>query len=349
MRPLALVLALASPALLLALSGCGAAEAKELPTHLVLVAVDGLRPEHLGCYGAATATPAIDALAQRGVRFERACATSPEAGPALATLLTGLYPTSHGVRARGDRLTGEAHTLPEILARYGYRSFAAGDALAARADLAQGFERAGPSFDAPLRDAAAEALPFVALVHVTEPALAEPTVATLCATLRELGIEGRTVLVLAGTGANADAADAPLGEERVRVPLVVAGPAVEDGEIVAQRVSTVSLLPTLLDVFRYDRSDLALQGLTLVDVLEGRPHPLPPPIYVESPSGARAVVEERFELVRATSDAAPALYELGAAQRADVSADHPDVARWLGGLLERHERWVDEKSVLARR
>ena len=64
-----LTLALAA---VLALDGCGGSEAPgaSQPPNLILVSIDSLRPDHLGCYGHGRSTsPFIDSLAERGARF----------------------------------------------------------------------------------------------------------------------------------------------------------------------------------------------------------------------------------------------------------------------------------------
>src|SRR5205807_8664262 len=67
--------------------------------NLLLITIDTLRADHVGAYGAATgATPALDALAARGVRFDQVQTAAPLTGPSHATILTGLYPPMHGVR-----------------------------------------------------------------------------------------------------------------------------------------------------------------------------------------------------------------------------------------------------------
>src|SRR5688572_25189183 len=61
------------------------------PARFVLVTIDTLRADRVGCYGAGNgATPTLDALAARGVRFETVIAPAPLTLPSHATLLTAL-------------------------------------------------------------------------------------------------------------------------------------------------------------------------------------------------------------------------------------------------------------------
>src|SRR5439155_2693639 len=66
--------------------------------NVVLIVVDTLRADRLGCYGATPSpSPTLDALAARGVLFETMVAQSSWTMPASATLLTGLHPRDHGL------------------------------------------------------------------------------------------------------------------------------------------------------------------------------------------------------------------------------------------------------------
>jgi arylsulfatase A-like enzyme len=65
---------------------------------IILVVVDTLRADFLGCYGGGGGlTPAIDALSARGARFENAYSASNFTAPAVASLFTSLYPARHGI------------------------------------------------------------------------------------------------------------------------------------------------------------------------------------------------------------------------------------------------------------
>ena len=80
-------------------SAPGAASAVKLdfPPSIVLITVDTLRREHLGCYGYFRETsPRIDALAAESVLYERALATMASTLPSHLSMFTGLYPYQHG-------------------------------------------------------------------------------------------------------------------------------------------------------------------------------------------------------------------------------------------------------------
>ena len=70
--------------------------------HVVLVSLDTVRADHLGCYGAAGArTPNLDALAARGVLFEAASTAAPTTLASHVSILTGRPPHAHGVARNG--------------------------------------------------------------------------------------------------------------------------------------------------------------------------------------------------------------------------------------------------------
>ncbi len=103
-------------------SACGA-DAR--PRNVVLISLDTLRPDHLSCYGHARETsPAIDALAARGVRFADALSPAPWTLPAHTSMFTGLYPSHHGVKDYAHRLAEDSTTLAEVLREHGFQTFA---------------------------------------------------------------------------------------------------------------------------------------------------------------------------------------------------------------------------------
>lgn len=112
--------------------------------NVVVITVDTLRADHLGCYGFEQArTPNIDALAAQGVRVDRAMAAAPITLPSHTTLFTGLNPPAHGVRDNGlYKVPDEAETLAERLKAEGYRTqaFVSAWVLHHRFNLNQGFD-----------------------------------------------------------------------------------------------------------------------------------------------------------------------------------------------------------------
>jgi arylsulfatase A-like enzyme len=76
------------------------------------------------------------------VRFEWAFAQAPQSQPSLATLFSGLYPTTNGLRSPGDYMADEAQTLAEVLRAAGYSTAAFVEGLPGTSDygLAQGFD-----------------------------------------------------------------------------------------------------------------------------------------------------------------------------------------------------------------
>ncbi|MDP6761938.1 MAG: sulfatase-like hydrolase/transferase, partial [Planctomycetota bacterium] len=108
---------------------------------VVLITIDTLRPDHLGCYGYERPTsPAMDRLAAEGVLFENVYTTVPRTSPAVASLMTGLYPRAHGLTTLLDSLAVRHQTLAERLAEAGYSTGAVvTNNVALRTGLGQGF------------------------------------------------------------------------------------------------------------------------------------------------------------------------------------------------------------------
>ena len=92
------------------------------PTPVLLITVDTVRADRLSCYGARRVrTPAMDALAAQGVRFDRALAEVPTTPPSHAVILTGTYPMYNGVRGFiSGPLPKGVGVLAEAFQRHGY-------------------------------------------------------------------------------------------------------------------------------------------------------------------------------------------------------------------------------------
>ena len=119
--------------------------------NVILVTVDTLRADRLGCYGNPRAqTPTIDAFAAAGIRFERCIAQTPLTLPSHTTILTGTLPVHHGVRDNGGFVVpSELVTMAEIFKAKGYdtAAFVAAYVLDSRWGLNQGFDRYFDKFD----------------------------------------------------------------------------------------------------------------------------------------------------------------------------------------------------------
>lgn len=92
---------------------------------MLILSVDTLRPDRLGCYGNRQAlTPHIDRLASRGILFRQAYAQIPLTVPSFSSIMTGLYPKTHGSRENAMAMHPSVTTLAETLRAAGYRTAA---------------------------------------------------------------------------------------------------------------------------------------------------------------------------------------------------------------------------------
>ena len=161
--------------------------------NVLLLSIDTLRADHVGAYGAPQgSTPALDALAGDGLRFENAISPVPLTRPAHASLLTGLLPPEHGIRDNlPAKLDPSIPTLATRLKAEGYHTAAfVGSFLLGRGSgLEAGFDVFGDGSNAGTGDlvgagaerraeaVAAEALeflstaraPFFLWVHFYDP------------------------------------------------------------------------------------------------------------------------------------------------------------------------------------
>lgn len=128
---------LAASLMLLAL-GSAADGAEPLKPNIVLIMADDMGFSDIGCYGSEIATPNLDALAARGLRFTQFYNTA-RCSPTRASLLTGLHPHQAGMGrlvadgVRGGQVPGylghlndRCVTLAEVLRPAGYRTYMAG-------------------------------------------------------------------------------------------------------------------------------------------------------------------------------------------------------------------------------
>lgn len=134
---------------LLTVSLLAADTPKENPPDVYLITIDTLRADHLHCYGyEKIATPAIDALANSGIRFSQAFTPSPLTNTSHTTILTGLLPSSHGVTDFGIPLAPSHPTMAELLAQHGYHTAAfIGAVILDSKSLAPGLDRGFEFYD----------------------------------------------------------------------------------------------------------------------------------------------------------------------------------------------------------
>ena len=91
--------------------------------NILLIVFDTLRYDHIGAYGyERETTPTLDRIARRGVLFNRAYAPSSWTLPSTASLLTGRYPSSHGVQSAASALPDDVESLLSVLRQEGYRT-----------------------------------------------------------------------------------------------------------------------------------------------------------------------------------------------------------------------------------
>jgi arylsulfatase A-like enzyme len=155
---------------------------------VVLLVVDTLRADRLGAWGSPRgATPHLDALARAGTSFSRAYAAATWTLPSVASMLTGLHPTTLAATQFRSRIPEAVDTLAERLRREGYGTAAVVSHIlvGARAGFAEGFddfdeeEIGGPGHvsspgvtargERLLRALAARGKPFFLFLHYFDP------------------------------------------------------------------------------------------------------------------------------------------------------------------------------------
>jgi len=155
-RGIAMFAALAMPLLG---AGCTRDASPPIARNILLITIDTLRSDRLGAYGnPAVRTPSLDRIAREGVVFADANAQIPSTLPSHASILTGRYPTGHGVHDNGVyALAAQETTLAEILSEAGFATaaFVSAFVLDHRFGIDQGFAAFGDTMESPLRRGAA--------------------------------------------------------------------------------------------------------------------------------------------------------------------------------------------------
>ena len=112
--------------------------------NVLLITLDTVRADRLGCYGwQAASTPELDRIASEGALFENVWTPVPFTMPAHTTMLSGVYPSGHGLHVNYTGIVSDqVRLLPEILQQEGYRTgaFVAARVLHSDFGLGRGFE-----------------------------------------------------------------------------------------------------------------------------------------------------------------------------------------------------------------
>jgi choline-sulfatase len=119
---------------------------------VILITIDTLRADHVGCYGAQTVkTPTLDGLARDGIVFERAISQVPLTWPSHAAILTGTYPFQNGVQDfTGQPLAPQFRSVAQAFQQAGYATGAVVSAFVLDRSwgLARGFDFYDDAFSA---------------------------------------------------------------------------------------------------------------------------------------------------------------------------------------------------------
>ncbi len=377
----------------------------------MLVGIDTLRADHLGCHGYARPTsPRIDRLASEGRSFQAAISPSPWTLPAFASIMTGLLPSRHrageGSGFRRSQLSDGTETLATHLRRAGWAtgSFVSNGFAGAEVGLAQGMDehrRAAGIARVAVDDALAwldrhARDRFFLFLHIVDPhepyapspADAEPfidpdyegpiglrysgngrdvetaadrrrvvdlydgevryadrLVGEVLDALAARGIYERTMVIVTSDHGEELFERGALGhghtlhDELLRVPLVVRLPGEHPAGAVAQQVSTVDIMPTVLDAVGLPVPD-GLDGESLLPLVRD-----PDAVHAVRPAFAeflwggpeqKAIRSEAEKLILTPSDGSARLYALAfdPGERVDVSAALGSRVETLSAQLE---------------
>jgi membrane-anchored protein YejM (alkaline phosphatase superfamily) len=244
---------------LFAPAACLRVDAAERLPNVLLVTLDGLRPEQLGA-----GTPAYAALAEHATVFREAYAAGGPARANAASLLTGLYPRHHGCTGLDGTLAAGQLSVLEAIYAAGIQTAAlpSMSALELGGGLEQGVERWEPGELGPEEAARKAQLwlelqeqrgePWCLWLHLQgeDAAAIDAALGAVRAKLAHTGQARDTITVLAGLWVTPPS-EGPVDDARLRVPLVVHKEGV-GGALVDEPVSIADVAPTLFELVGLD-------------------------------------------------------------------------------------------------
>jgi len=125
-------------------ASAASANAPKPRPNVILITIDTMRADHVGCYGAKDVqTPTLDSLARDGIVFERAISQVPLTWPSHTVILTGTYPFQNGVQDfTGPPLDPKFRSVAQAFKDHGYRTGAVVSAFVLDRSwgLARGFD-----------------------------------------------------------------------------------------------------------------------------------------------------------------------------------------------------------------
>lgn len=153
------------------------------PRDVVLITIDTLRADFVGCYGGRADTPVLDGLARDGVRYSRAYSHVPVTGPSHLTMFSGILPSAHGVTINTQPVPDSVRYLPAALQDRGFdtAAFVSLGVLRERWGFGRGFSTYDEDFTGGFRYArevldraavfvaAPRSRPYFAWIHLSDP------------------------------------------------------------------------------------------------------------------------------------------------------------------------------------
>jgi predicted AlkP superfamily pyrophosphatase or phosphodiesterase len=128
---------------------------KEVKPNILLITIDTLRRDRLGCYGYTLNTsPFMDQLAREGLIFKHAVTPIPFTAPSHASILTSLHPMTHRVMRNATALNARFVTTPEVLKENGYYTIGAVAVrtMSSEYNFSQGFDSFSDQWDPEIKD-----------------------------------------------------------------------------------------------------------------------------------------------------------------------------------------------------